>query len=84
MSQTTTEKTEFFRKMEKLLLAPNGSIQASQPLNDLKGWDSLAILEFMMLATSDYDTEVQPTAVTAAKTIDDLADLVLAGSSPQV
>ncbi len=78
MSLDAANKAEFFRKLEKLLVTPAGSLEGDQRLKDLKSWDSLAILEFMMLASSEYGTEVQPADVTSAETVDDLARLVSA------
>ncbi len=83
MFRDTAEQTEFFRKLETLLLAPKGAISGPQPLTGLKGWDSLAILDFMMLASSDYSREVEPSDIAAAQTVDDLAALVLAGTPAQ-
>ena len=71
-------KNDFFRHMEKLLNVGPGSIDGKQELSSLRSWDSLAILEFIVLADTDYKSDVQPTDITACKTVEDLADLTFA------
>lgn len=68
--------------MEKLLNVPEGSVQGAQPLKSLKSWDSLTILEFIVLADTDYRSDVQPSEIANCKTVEELADLTFARSSP--
>ena len=75
------DKNEFYRKMEGLLNVSQGSITGTQQLSSLKSWDSLTILEFIVLADTDYKSDVQPTDITACNTIADLADLTFAHSA---
>lgn len=71
----------FLRDLEKLFVAPPGSLHGDLPLNGLKGWDSLGILEFMVLA-SEYGRELQPTDLARCSTVADLASLVLTTETP--
>ena len=75
------DNNEFYRKMEALLNVSPGSIHGSQELSSLKTWDSLTILEFIVLADTDYKSDVQPTDITACKTLEDLAHLTFAHSA---
>lgn len=70
----------FFRKLDGLLSLPAGSVKGEQLLTDLPTWDSLTILEFMVLADSDYESDVQPADIAACKTVADLADMTFAQS----
>ena len=69
------QRDAFYRKMGELLNAGVGSLQGSDELKKLKSWDSLAVLEFIVLADEQYGSDVQPAEIAACRTIDDLADL---------
>ena len=75
------KEDEFYRKFEKLLSVPAGSITGTEALNEVTGWDSLMILEFMIFATSEYSHDVEPSDIAACKTVDDLCTMTLAGAS---
>lgn len=75
---TPLASKEIYRKMEGLLNASPNSIQGSEELGNLRSWDSLAILEFIVLADTDYKSDVQPTDIAECKTVDDLARLIFA------
>ncbi len=68
-------KDTFYRKMEGLLNMAHGSVQGNQELSTFKNWDSLTILEFIVLADNDYKSDVQPGDIATCKTVDDLAEL---------
>ena len=50
--------------MEKLLNVPAGSVQGDRELKTLESWDSLTILEFIVLADTDYESNVEPSDIT--------------------
>ncbi|MDQ2710691.1 MAG: hypothetical protein M3Y24_00400 [Acidobacteriota bacterium] len=68
-------------KWKGLLNVSVGSVHGGQELNTLKSWDSLTILEFIVLADTDYSSDVQPAAITNCKSVDDLAQLTFAHSA---
>ena len=74
-------REEFYRKMDGLLNIAPGSVQGSQTLNSLKSWDSLTILEFIVLADSEYRSDVQAADIAGCKTVDDLASLTFEHAS---
>ena len=74
------DQNGFYRKMEKLLNVPAGSVEGGRELKTLESWDSLAILEFIVLADTDYQSNVEPSDITGCKTIDDLAKLTFENS----
>lgn len=67
--------------MDQLLHLPAGSVKMEQELKGLNNWDSLTILEFIVMADTDYSRDLQPAEIAACKTVDDLAQLTLAHSA---
>ena len=80
-ADTSLKANQFYRKMEGLLNAPAGSVKGNPELQTLKHWDSLTILEFIVLADSDFKSDVQPADITSCRTVDDLAQLTIAHSA---
>lgn len=76
MPNVAFDDDRFLRSMEKLVNAAPHTIQPDRSLASLANWDSLTILEFMVIADSDYNSEIQPDEVAACKTVDDLAGLL--------
>jgi len=74
---------EFYHKLEVMLNVASGEVRGDQILTQLKNWDSLTILEFMMLAGSEYESDMQPEDIAACSTVDDLARATLARSLAQ-
>jgi acyl carrier protein len=77
ITSLSSNKQDFYEKLERLLNMSSGSVEGSQLLRDLKGWDSLTILEFIVMADTDYRRDVQPSEIAACQTVDDLAGLTL-------
>ena len=81
LNDVSVRKEEFCRKMDRLLNIPAGSVRKNQELKSLKNWDSLTILEFIVMADTDYGIDLQPAAISACETVDDLAQLTLEHST---
>ncbi len=79
--QTQLSLIEFYGKMDSLLNLPAGSVKGTQLLSSLKNWDSLTILEFMVLVDTDYRSNLQPSDIAVCTTVDELATLTLSQSS---
>ena len=77
MLPETEAEPSFYCAVEAMLGLPAGEIDRRTRLTDLKGWDSLAILEFMLLASSEYGVDLQPDEIAACTTIGELADATL-------
>jgi acyl carrier protein len=75
------DKEEFFRKMDNLLNTAPGTVHSGQALSSLESWDSLTILEFIVMADNDYSSDVLPADIAGCKTVDELAELTFAKSS---
>ena len=80
-SDTLLNKDDFYRKMEGLLNVGDGSVAGHQELKTFQSWDSLTILEFIVMADNDYKSDVQPGDIAGCKTVDDLAQLTFTNSS---
>ena len=78
MQTESLNREDFYSKLGEMLGLPVGSIKGSQDVRELKSWDSLAILEFMTMASMEYDSDVEPTDLAECRTVDDLADVVAA------
>ena len=74
-------KEDFCRKLDQLLSIAAGSIKEQQELKTLKNWDSLTVLEFIVMADTDYNSDLQPADIAACKTVDDLARLTFSQSA---
>ena len=83
ITEVSSDTQAFFGKMDGLLNLPAGSVQANQPLQSLKNWDSLTILEFMVMADNDYHSDLQPSDIAACQTVAELAQLTLSASTPR-
>lgn len=87
MTSSSSIRNDFYRQMDALLNQPAGSVTGSELLQEFKEWDSLAVLDFMMMASSEFKSDVEPSDLAACKTVSDLADVVFASqaaSEPKV
>lgn len=82
MQTQPPSRERFYHSLEQMLNLPAGSIHGSEDLRELKSWDSLAILEFMTMASMEYDSDVEPADLAECKTVDDLAGVVFRARSP--
>jgi acyl carrier protein len=72
---TPMTKQEFFRNLEDIADAPAGSITGGETLQDLPGWNSLAVVMFLTMADSKFKTPVPAKTMEACKTVADLVAL---------
>jgi acyl carrier protein len=67
---------EFCAKLEDILEMPNGSIEALDRLENLKAWDSMAIMLFIAMADEQFHLSLDVSKIQACKTVQDLAGLL--------
>lgn len=60
--------------MENLLELPSGTLQGGEKLEDLEGWNSLAMVEYIALADRN-GAKASARQVRDCETVDDLARL---------
>ena len=73
------DRDQFLVRMDELLELPSGSLKGPEQLEDLEGWDSLAVLSFIAMMDETYGVTVATKQIVACKTVDELA--ALAGSA---
>ena len=83
-TQTPKSYAEFHRQLEGLLHIAPDSVTGDTSLSQLEKWDSLAILEFMIFADSEYKTQIDPDEIAQCKTVDELAHATLNHASRPV
>jgi acyl carrier protein len=71
----TVTRSEFYAELEPLLEQEPGSIQGTESLADLSGWDSMAVLSFIAFADSKLGEAVAPAALAACRNVQDLVNL---------
>ena len=71
------KESEFYRKFEEIVEADSGSLDGPELLNDLEGWDSLAILSFLAMLDEELEISVSADQIGSCERIKDL--LLLCG-----
>lgn len=69
-------KQEFLRQLEQMMEMDSGSLTGEEALTDLPEWDSLQILEFLVLVEEKFCVVIDGVDVMEAKTVNDLLALV--------
>ena len=68
-------KAEFLRKIEFDIGAAEGTLEGSNVLQDLDGWDSLAVMSTLAMFDKQFGVKVPAEKVYQCRTVDDLAAL---------
>ena len=66
---------EFIREFEQVIEKPAGSLDGSESLSDMEGWDSMAMVAFIAMADSVLGANVTVKDLIACKNVSDLARL---------
>ena len=69
-------KQEFLRELEQMMEMDSGSLTGEEVLNDLPEWDSLQILNFLVLVDEKFGVVIDGVNVMEVKTVNDLLALV--------
>jgi acyl carrier protein len=67
---------EFLNVIEEILELDEGILDGSELINDLEGWDSLAVVSFIAEVDSKLDLALNPNLISNANSIADLKALV--------
>lgn len=68
-------KGEFYERLESILELEPKTINGTESLEDLEGWDSLAKLSFIAMGDAELQTIVSAKALLACKSVADLVGL---------
>jgi acyl carrier protein len=66
---------EFYGVIEEIIEAEPGSVNGSDCLVELNGWDSLSAVSFIAMADEKFDESIPASRLLQCKTVDDLAAL---------
>ena len=66
---------EFLARIEQIVDADPGSLRGTECLGELKGWDSLATVQFQAFIDEQFRFEVLPQNIAQCRTVQDLMNL---------
>lgn len=69
-------KQQFLRELETELALDPGSLQEGQALSEIKGWDSMAAVQFIALADEKAGVAIPDNQIARARTVSDLLSLL--------
>ena len=69
-------KAEFLNEIDLLLELPPGTTKGTERLDELAGWDSLAVIGFIAMVDGKFGTVLSTTRLQECQTVADLMDLV--------
>jgi acyl carrier protein len=69
-------RNEFLLLLDELLELEPGTVKESETLENLEGWNSLAIISLMALVDEQFGMSLQPRQIAASKTVSDLMSLL--------
>ncbi len=67
--------SEFYARIEDLIEVEPGTISGAESLNDMEGWDSLAVLSFAAMADEMFGITISAQQLTTCETVADLVKL---------
>ncbi len=70
------QKHEFLLLLDELLELEPGTLKGPEALDNVEGWNSLAVISFMALVDEQFGISLQPRQIAACSTIADLTGLL--------
>jgi acyl carrier protein len=70
------ERHEFLLSLDEVVELEPGTLKGDEKLEDLDGWNSLAVISFIALADEKCGISLQPSKIANCKTIADLIALL--------
>jgi acyl carrier protein len=67
---------EFYLKLDEILDLPPGTLKGDESLEELEGWDSVAVITFIAMADSEFGAMLPPKEIAMCSNVSDLAGLV--------
>ncbi len=74
---------EFRGELEEILELAPGTLTGTEALDDLGGWDSMAVLGVIALADQKLGTVLSAATLMECKTVEELTRIVLGGRLPR-
>lgn len=69
-------RAEFYRLLDGITESAPGTIQGTESIDELEGWDSLAVVGFIAAIDKKLGTVVPARQLVEARTVQDLVALV--------
>ena len=66
---------EFLSEIDNIIQADPGTVQFSDRLKSLRGWDSMGVMMFIAMADERFGISVNPKDVASCASVEDLASL---------
>ncbi|MDX2150327.1 MAG: acyl carrier protein [Bryobacteraceae bacterium] len=70
-------REELLAKLDEILELPAGTLQGGEKLEDLEGWDSLAMMSYMAVVSEAFDRKLSPRQFVNCETVGDVVALAL-------
>jgi acyl carrier protein len=68
-------RKEFLLEMDQILGLPAGTLKGHEKLDELETWDSIALINLIVLAETQNNTSITPDQVVTCSTVADLLRL---------
>ena len=70
------DRQKLLSDLDEILELKSGTLTGAEALDDLATWDSLAVMNFIALASDQFELTLSPRQVVPSRTINDLMQLV--------
>jgi len=77
-------RDKFLLQMDEILGLPAGTLHGPEKLEELKTWDSIALINLMVLAETQNNASITPDQVVTCSTVSDLLRLAGVEDAPTV
>jgi acyl carrier protein len=71
------KKQEFLTEIEKITMSDPGTLTPETSLDDLPGWDSMAVLAYIALADEKMKKRIPTDKINNCKKVEDLYNLII-------
>jgi acyl carrier protein len=68
-------RDKFLREMDEILGLPTGTLRGREKLEELASWDSVALINLIVLVETQTDASITPDQVVTCSTVADLLRL---------
>lgn len=70
------EKKDFLKEIEEIIEADENTLDGSEVLEELDGWDSLAVMGFIAMVDDNFQITIEIDKIAECKTVNDLVHLL--------
>lgn len=76
MEINAVKKKDFLALLEEIIEADKDTLSGNEFINDIDGWDSLAVVSFIAMIDENFGVTLPAQKISEAKTIQDLINLL--------